>query len=127
MQAICWRSGPQAAIIKSAMKQPTPININEQTLPAVHELIRSVGGDPDTFQGRLITQLIQTSLKLIPDGHDTGQLKLITSAMKEMRYAYRVFNRYRGVPKITIDRKSTRLNSSHVKISYAVFCLKKKK
>src|SRR5690606_41581573 len=25
-----------------------------------------------------------------------------------------------------IDRKSTRLNSSHVKISYAVFCLKKK-
>src|SRR5690606_40313142 len=29
-----------------------------------------------------------------------------------------------GVPR---DRKSTRLNSSHVKISYAVFCLKKKK
>src|SRR5690606_42028280 len=27
----------------------------------------------------------------------------------------------------TKDRKSTRLNSSHVKISYAVFCLKKKK
>src|SRR5690606_39530974 len=27
----------------------------------------------------------------------------------------------------TSDRKSTRLNSSHVKISYAVFCLKKKK
>src|SRR5436309_4132331 len=26
----------------------------------------------------------------------------------------------------TLDRKSTRLNSSHVKISYAVFCLKKK-
>src|SRR3989442_11833803 len=30
--------------------------------------------------------------------------------------------------RITIrDRKSTRLNSSHVRISYAVFCLKKKK
>src|SRR5690606_42143684 len=28
---------------------------------------------------------------------------------------------------LSIDRKSTRLNSSHVKISYAVFCLKKKK
>src|SRR5690554_7288693 len=27
----------------------------------------------------------------------------------------------------TIDRKSTRLNSSHVRISYAVFCLKKKR
>src|SRR3989442_11899514 len=28
---------------------------------------------------------------------------------------------------LDIDRKSTRLNSSHVRISYAVFCLKKKK
>src|SRR5437868_13241997 len=28
---------------------------------------------------------------------------------------------------LTTDRKSTRLNSSHVSISYAVFCLKKKK
>src|SRR3989442_11942455 len=28
---------------------------------------------------------------------------------------------------IPADRKSTRLNSSHVRISYAVFCLKKKK
>src|SRR5688572_31805891 len=28
---------------------------------------------------------------------------------------------------LTIDRKSTRLNSSHSQISYAVFCLKKKK
>src|SRR5438034_4939830 len=30
-------------------------------------------------------------------------------------------------PKSYIDRKSTRLNSSHTVISYAVFCLKKKK
>src|SRR5690349_22202503 len=29
-------------------------------------------------------------------------------------------------PKVRADRKSTRLNSSHVEISYAVFCLKKK-
>src|SRR5690606_40434804 len=29
-------------------------------------------------------------------------------------------------PGARLDRKSTRLNSSHVKISYAVFCLKKK-
>src|SRR3989442_9226441 len=30
-------------------------------------------------------------------------------------------------PDLNLDRKSTRLNSSHVRISYAVFCLKKKK
>src|SRR5690606_40483783 len=43
-----------------------------------------------------------------------------------------VFNLHRqvaadGLDEHGIDRKSTRLNSSHVKISYAVFCLKKKK
>src|SRR3712207_9113736 len=33
----------------------------------------------------------------------------------------------RGLPRARPDRKSTRLNSSHANISYAVFCLKKKK
>src|SRR5207253_7910477 len=33
---------------------------------------------------------------------------------------------HRCCPAITPDRKSTRLNSSHVAISYAAFCLKKK-
>src|SRR5699024_12267567 len=50
-------------------------------------------------------------------------------------YLERFYNRYPGVKmKIEngttselIDRKSTRLNSSHVSISYAVFCLTKKK
>src|SRR3712207_8636075 len=38
-------------------------------------------------------------------------------------------NGNRGVPLLNYagDRKSTRLNSSHANISYAVFCLKKKK
>src|SRR5690606_40357261 len=35
--------------------------------------------------------------------------------------------RFRKAIHYLLDRKSTRLNSSHVKISYAVFCLKKKK
>src|SRR3712207_7921250 len=33
----------------------------------------------------------------------------------------------RGITPQEVDRKSTRLNSSHANISYAVFCLKKKK
>src|ERR1035438_10571396 len=35
--------------------------------------------------------------------------------------------RWRTLDTLTLDRKSTRLNSSHLGISYAVFCLKKKK
>src|SRR5258708_19900523 len=39
----------------------------------------------------------------------------------------RVLGRAPGPPPRSADRKSTRLNSSHQIISYAVFCLKKKK
>src|SRR5436305_7933835 len=35
--------------------------------------------------------------------------------------------KHRAAQRHELDRKSTRLNSSHVRISYAVFCLKKKK
>src|SRR5207248_10157590 len=38
-----------------------------------------------------------------------------------------VRDRPRELPRAVEDRKSTRLNSSHRTISYAVFCLKKKK
>src|SRR5437773_6828402 len=37
------------------------------------------------------------------------------------------FESWRALAFLVIDRKSTRLNSSHITISYAVFCLKKKK
>src|SRR5256886_3987606 len=43
-------------------------------------------------------------------------------------YNLQIFNRMIDeVIRATTDRKSTRLNSSHSQISYAVFCLKKKK
>src|SRR3989442_8888351 len=46
------------------------------------------------------------------------------------RGAYDFFTKPLKIAELEIvvgDRKSTRLNSSHVRISYAVFCLKKKK
>jgi uncharacterized protein (TIGR00730 family) len=75
---------------------------DEHVRSEIDALVRSVGGDPAIFEGRLIADMIRTSLKMIEDGHDTGQLKLINSALKEMRYAYRVFNRYADTRKIAI-------------------------
>src|SRR5688572_32422044 len=46
----------------------------------------------------------------------------LMAALDEFERAYRAVRRDRE-----LDRKSTRLNSSHSQISYAVFCLKKKK
>src|SRR3712207_7279587 len=51
------------------------------------------------------------------------QGKTITEARGEAGDAAAGFFDYYA----TLDRKSTRLNSSHANISYAVFCLKKKK
>lgn len=68
----------------------------------ISTLISKVGGDPDSFDGKLIRDMMVTALKLIPDQRDTGDLKLMTSALKEMRYAYRVFGQYHEKPKISI-------------------------
>jgi uncharacterized protein (TIGR00730 family) len=65
-------------------------------------LIQEVGGQPGSFKAKLIRDLLVNALKLIPDGRDTGELKLITTAVKEMRYAYRVFAQYAEPHKVTI-------------------------
>src|SRR5690554_7163600 len=57
-------------------------------------------------------------------GFDAGADDYITKPIKPKVLAGRVKALLRRVKS---DRKSTRLNSSHVRISYAVFCLKKKK
>src|SRR6266446_10901678 len=46
---------------------------------------------------------------------------------QDHRDRQRAYRRRHSSPRVTEDRKSTRLNSSHLVISYAVFCLKKKK
>src|SRR5207248_10602753 len=49
------------------------------------------------------------------------------SARVEETFAFRELKWDVGPRRWSLDRKSTRLNSSHRTISYAVFCLKKKK
>src|SRR5690349_22563307 len=86
-------------------------------------------------------RVIQIGNGPVPSGHRTGDsprsvLVIGHQAEKIYRFRYRpqiissapVPVNPRGESRLAwIDRKSTRLNSSHVEISYAVFCLKKKK
>src|SRR5690606_28572383 len=81
----------------------------------------------------------QTALNLAVDLHEAGVLarydvELIGASVEAVRVAEdrqlfkdKMLEIGLQVPRSGTDRKSTRLNSSHVKISYAVFCLKKKK
>src|SRR5699024_12563336 len=67
--------------------------------------------------------------KWIVQVHDTGSLKAIDfrSNTQIVNQFDNTFYIYSYDARKTADRKSTRLNSSHVSISYAVFCLKTKK
>src|SRR5690606_40812608 len=95
-----------------------------------------IGGlDPTTIDGAM-ERSIDTTIQLALDHakgidihlHESGKTGLET-----IRYVLSKVNEnptLKGKTYIShafADRKSTRLNSSHVKISYAVFCLKKKK
>lgn len=71
--------------------------------PAIAGLIQSLGdGDPNTYEGQLVGQIIETALKLMAEEHDLGELKVITRSIKEMRYAYNVFHRYKEGPCVSI-------------------------
>src|SRR5690554_3272402 len=48
----------------------------------------------------------------------------LINLIKRERFVLKTYDN--KLTKVMLDRKSTRMNSSHVRISYAVFCLKKK-
>ena len=83
---------------RSAQRRADDPDITER----IDALIADMGGTPGTFSARLVRDLIATGLKLIPDGRDTGELKLITSSVKELRYAYRIFGQHPEPHKVTI-------------------------
>jgi uncharacterized protein (TIGR00730 family) len=68
----------------------------------VNAFIASFGGDPTTYQGSLVGQIIETALKLLSEDQDLGQLKVIARSITEMRYAYTIFNRYKDAPCVSI-------------------------
>ncbi|GAB4226821.1 MAG: TIGR00730 family Rossman fold protein [Chlamydiales bacterium] len=78
------------------------IENNETIKEKVHELITLCGLDPELLEGDLVSQIVMTGLKLIDDKHTTAQLKLINRALKEIRYAYRIFNEYPTEKRLSI-------------------------
>src|SRR3712207_7375689 len=79
----------------------------------------------DTATTEIYTLSLHDALPILSDnGYYYGEHRIPNSKNYPYAEAYRLPLLIRGPRK---DRKSTRLNSSHANISYAVFCLKKKK
>lgn len=68
---------------------------DEQAQQAIKKLIEMFDKPSDTFEAELVIEMIESSLKLLLENYDTGQLKLINRSLKEMRHAYRVFNKFK--------------------------------
>jgi len=70
---------------------------NPQDRAAIQQLLAARTENAD-----LAADMIETALRLLDDRADRLDLKIITAALKEMRYAAKVFSPYRGRPKVTV-------------------------
>src|SRR5690625_6084445 len=93
------------------------INYNERVKDIIDS--QKTGTRKTRKDAVLVNELLVTSDREFFDRLDPVEEK------RFFEESYKLFSERYG--KQNIDRKSTRLNSSHVAISYAVFCLKKKK
>src|SRR5690606_20918435 len=75
-------------------------------------------------QPGVATDLPERGEKILITGHERGVISFANCCMPIP--GDEIMGYHTTGKGIVVDRKSTRLNSSHVKISYAVFCLKKK-
>src|SRR5690625_6750244 len=76
----------------------------------------------------IYTLSLHDALPILQDLFDENILrqKVEGALVQKNQLLVKVYNRRAVEVDEIVDRKSTRLNSSHVAISYAVFCLKKK-
>ncbi len=67
---------------------------------------------PDNFDRELLTELITSAYRLGKDDASTIDLKIINSAVKELRYAFKIFQPYRHLPKVAMFG-SARTSAEH--------------
>jgi uncharacterized protein (TIGR00730 family) len=73
---------------------------NEAANRLIAELVE-IAGIPQDRRG-YFQHLLTTVLKMHEDGTPTGDVKVTNTALKELRYAYKVFAPYRNVHKVTV-------------------------
>jgi uncharacterized protein (TIGR00730 family) len=65
----------------------------------IQELIQFKGGG---YNENEVADIIENALKLLADVQDTGDVRIIQTALRELRYAFRLFEPYAGIRKVTI-------------------------
>jgi len=72
---------------------------NPELRNKIHELIELKGGGHNENE---VADIVENALKLLTDVEDTGDVRVIKTALRELRYAFRLFAPYAGKRKVTI-------------------------
>src|SRR5690606_14036995 len=100
-----------------------PITLIPDLNPPIGVVVTSYPGASPIEVNEKVTKPLEASLATLP-----GIKRVQSTSLESSNLIILEFDWSTKMDDVqTEDRKSTRLNSSHVKISYAVFCLKKKK
>jgi len=68
----------------------------------IHDAVSDMGHTAHDHDENLIAEMMVSGIKLLRDDTDRGDLKLVNTALKELRYSFLVFSRYRSIPKVTL-------------------------
>ena len=72
---------------------------NPELQARIQELIRFKGGGHNEAE---VADIIENALKLLADVKDTGDVRVIQTALRELRYSFRLFAPYAGKRKVSI-------------------------
>ncbi len=66
---------------------------------AIDAFLEEFGSSPNKD---LLGQMMVTLCRLAADGADRGDVKILNTALRELRYAFKVFQPYKEIPKVSI-------------------------
>lgn len=82
------------------------------------DVISEAGGNPEGREADLVAEMAATCIKLLRDRASLADIKMLNTALKELRYAFSVFARYRGVRKVsTFGSARTRAKDREYKLA----------
>ena len=99
-------------IKKNAKKSATDLELTRR----IQELIQYKGGGYNETQ---VADIIENALKLLADVKDTGDVRVIQTAVRELRYSFRLFAPYARIRKVSIFG-SARMKMSDIEYQQAM-------
>jgi uncharacterized protein (TIGR00730 family) len=91
----------EAGPSRAAARLPRRRSKRSAALARVTDFLREIRPDAPEPAAQYVRELMVTALRLLEDDASIADVRLLNAAVRELRYAFRTFARYRGVRKVT--------------------------